>query len=202
MNLAVNSAPEKDAATDYDVVIVARLRRALRVYQAPRRGQSLPLYEAAPASGGWCWYWNRYPGRRVRRRKPGIFLHLLRRLGWNGNGPSNIPRSPSSRLMPIMSPDRFDLKRDIQFETRVPLRTGTSDPSLGDRHRPRRPMSARYVVMATGCLSIPKDIDLPGIENFKGESTAPASGPRTASTSPARPSARSAPAHPASSRFR
>ena len=65
--------------------------------------------------------------------------------------------------------DRFDLRRDIQFETRVTAMRFDEERNLwrvgtnrGDE------VTSRYCVMATGCLSIPKNIDLPGIDDFKG----------------------------------
>lgn len=65
--------------------------------------------------------------------------------------------------------DRFDLRRDMQFETRVSAVEYQDDEGLwqvtaesGETHR------AKYVVMATGCLSVPNKPELPGADNFEG----------------------------------
>ena len=66
--------------------------------------------------------------------------------------------------------DRFDLRRDIQFDTRVTrgaVRRATHRWDIrtdrGDQ------VSARYCVMATGCLSTARMPDFPGIERFTGK---------------------------------
>ena len=66
--------------------------------------------------------------------------------------------------------DRFDLRRDIRFGTRVTAMRFDEETdrwsvvtNQGDH------VTGQYCVMATGCLSVPKDIDLPGIDNFKGK---------------------------------
>ncbi|MEM7274088.1 MAG: alpha/beta hydrolase fold domain-containing protein, partial [Actinomycetota bacterium] len=65
---------------------------------------------------------------------------------------------------------RHDLRRDVRFGTRVAGATWNEGghrwhvaTDAGDT------VTARHVVMATGCLSRPKDLDIPGIESFDGE---------------------------------
>ena len=67
--------------------------------------------------------------------------------------------------------DRFALRDDIQLETRVTAATFDEAAnrwsiltSRGER------ISAKFCVMATGCLSVTKDPDFPGVESFKGKS--------------------------------
>ncbi|HEY4172262.1 MAG TPA: NAD(P)/FAD-dependent oxidoreductase, partial [Rhodopila sp.] len=66
--------------------------------------------------------------------------------------------------------DRFDLRRDMRFETRVnsavfdeAARRWAVKTDRGDE------VSARYCVMATGCLSAARRPDFPGIDSFKGK---------------------------------
>ncbi len=66
--------------------------------------------------------------------------------------------------------DRFDLRRDIQFNTRVTeaqfdraMHRWTVRTDRGDL------ISARYCVMATGCLSTARVPDFPGIDQFAGQ---------------------------------
>ena len=65
--------------------------------------------------------------------------------------------------------DRFDLRRDIRFNTRVASATfseanaqWTVSTEAGDT------ITARFCVMATGCLSVPNTPKLEGHENFAG----------------------------------
>ena len=97
--------------------------------------------------------------------------------------------------------DRFDLRRDIQLETRVTAARFDEaanrwhiETDRGDR------VSARFCIMATGCLSTAQVPAFPGLESFRGQdlSHQPLAARRTW-TSPASASASSAPAPPRSS---
>src|SRR6185436_16727352 len=67
--------------------------------------------------------------------------------------------------------DRFDLRDDIQFDTRV--ESATFDDTTGQwtvRTDHGDELTARYVVMATGCLSSTNLPDIPGRDSFEGAS--------------------------------
>lgn len=66
--------------------------------------------------------------------------------------------------------DRFDLRKDIQFNSRV--KSATFDESrvrwtVGKRAGEK--FDAQYLIMATGCLSIPQTPKFKGLEGFKGK---------------------------------
>ena len=100
--------------------------------------------------------------------------------------------------------DKYDLRRDIQFATRVEQaalgrrrrRYGTSAPTAATTSR------CRFYVMATGCLSMPKEPDIDGVDGSPVRCTSPAAGPTRVSTSPASGWRSSARVRRASSRFR
>ena len=82
----------------------------------------------------------------------------------SGSGPSATRRSPRSCATSNHVADRFDLRRDIQFDTRV---------DGGDLRRGRRPLDGhapttattrrrQFLIMATGCLSSANMPDIPG----------------------------------------
>ena len=61
--------------------------------------------------------------------------------------------------------DRFDLRRDILFETRVASARydeQANEWQVTTEHGDT--WHAQYFVMASGCLSVPKAIDIPGRE--------------------------------------
>src|SRR5262249_49686954 len=65
--------------------------------------------------------------------------------------------------------DRFDLRRDIQFETRVKHayfdeRASRWDVLTSDGQL----YTARYCIMAVGCLSAPNRPDFKGLDGFLG----------------------------------
>jgi len=95
--------------------------------------------------------------------------------------------------------DRFDLKRDIQFETRVTAaHWDEATHRWGDRTAAAT-MSPRLCVMAPAALSIPKDIDPARIARFQGEVYAPASWPKDGVDFTGKTGRRGRhPAHPAS----
>jgi len=170
MNLPVNSAPQQGAATDYDVVIVgAGFAGLYALYKLRAEGNHCRLYEAGTGVGG-VWYWNRYPGARVDVESLEYSYTFSAELEKEWKWSEAYSSQPELEAYANHVADRFDLKRDIQFETRVTAASWDEkthrwaiDTGRGDH------VTARYLVMATGCLSMPKDIDLPGIENFKGE---------------------------------
>ena len=66
--------------------------------------------------------------------------------------------------------DRYDLRRDIRFHTKITAATWdqaaerwllTTDNGAG--------LSCRHYIMATGCLSSPKPPEIEGVKDFKGE---------------------------------
>ena len=100
----------------------------------------------------------------------GLLVLLLPSSIRNGRGRSADAAQPEILSYLRHVADRFDLRRDIHFNTRVrqasweePVRRWRVTTSRGDVVR------ARFCVMAVGCLSEPKAPDLAGIERFCGE---------------------------------
>jgi cyclohexanone monooxygenase len=154
---------------DYDVIIVgAGFAGLYALYKLRKEGYSARVYEAGTGVGG-VWYWNRYPGARVDVENLEYSYTFSAELERDWQWSERYSSQPELEAYANHVADRFDLRRDIQFETRVTAmrfdekshrwHAGTN---RGDE------VTSRYCVMATGCLSIPKTIDLPGIDNFKG----------------------------------
>jgi cyclohexanone monooxygenase len=169
MNVAGKAVREADSG-EFDVVVVgAGFAGLYSLHKLRGLGHSVRVYEAGTGVGG-TWYWNRYPGARVDIESREYSYSFSAELEHEWKWTEQYASQPELEAYANHVADRFDLRRDIRFETRV---TGavfdeasgrwTVTTDRGDEVR------AKYCVMATGCLSIPKDIDLPGIENFKGE---------------------------------
>lgn len=154
---------------DCDVIIVgAGFAGLYALYKLRKEGYSARVFEAGSGVGG-VWYWNRYPGARVDVENLEYSYTFSAELEREWQWSEQYSSQPELEAYANYVADRFDLKRDIQFETRVTAMRFDEETNRwcvasnrGDR------VSARYCVMATGCLSIPKAIDLPGIDNFKG----------------------------------
>ena len=127
------------------------------------------MIEAADGVGG-TWYWNRYPGARVDVESHEYSYSFSPELEQDWEWSERYAAQPELLRYLNHVADRFDLRRDVRFETRVTEATydenahrWTVKTDRGDA------VSARFCVMATGCLSAPKKIDVPGAETFKGE---------------------------------
>ncbi len=111
------------------------------------------------------------PGRPLRRGEHAVFILVLRGdCSRNGSGARVFAGQPEILRYANFVADRLDLRRDMRFETRVTgavfdeaTRRWTVRTDRGDT------VSARYCVMATGCLSAARMPDFPGLESFTGK---------------------------------
>ncbi|WP_397399338.1 flavin-containing monooxygenase [Phenylobacterium sp.] len=160
------------AADDsFDAVIVgAGFSGLYMLHKLRGMGLSARIYEAGTGVGG-TWYWNRYPGARVDIESQEYSYSFSPELDDEWVWSERYATQPELLRYLNHVADRFDLRPDIQLETRVTTAhfdegsnrwTVTTD--RGER------ISARYCVMATGCLSVPNDATFPGMETFQGKS--------------------------------
>ena len=163
-------ADEASGTSSVDVVVVgAGFAGMYALYRLRGLGLSVRVFETGDSVGG-TWYWNRYPGARVD--VPSLFYsysfssELQQEWSW----PETYSAQPDLLRYAEGVADRFDLRRDIAFETTV-VRAAWDDRAArwtietdrGDR------VSARYLVSAAGCLSATNVPDFDGIESFRGK---------------------------------
>jgi cyclohexanone monooxygenase len=132
-------------------------------------GLSARILEAADGVGG-TWYWNRYPGARCDVESMQYSFSFDEALQQEWKWSERFAAQPEILRYANHVADRFDLRRDIHFETRVESAkydeaadrwTVTTDK--GDV------VTARFCIMATGCLSAARLPDIAGINAFQGE---------------------------------
>nr|WP_277620299.1 NAD(P)/FAD-dependent oxidoreductase [Mesobacillus campisalis] len=151
------------------VVIGAGFSGLYMLYRLREAGFSTRVYEAADGVGG-TWYWNRYPGARCDSES--IYYNytfseeLYREWTWS----SRYPEQPEILRYLNFVADKFDLRPDIQFETRVNAahydeETKRWQIELNDGTS----VSAKYFITGVGCLSASNLPKFNGLENFKGE---------------------------------
>ncbi|WP_204808509.1 flavin-containing monooxygenase [Mycobacterium riyadhense] len=155
---------------DVDVVVVgAGFAGLYAVYRLRLADHSMRIFEAGDDIGG-TWYWNRYPGARVDI--PSVDYMFSFDPDWSRDWQWSEKYATQPEILRYLNhvADKHDLRRDIQFDTRV-THAHWDDGSSGYRVRTDRgdEIACRYLVMATGCLSIPKHLDIAGIENFTGD---------------------------------
>jgi cyclohexanone monooxygenase len=154
----------------FDVVIVgAGFSGLYMLHRLRGMGVSARVFEAGPSVGG-TWYWNRYPGARVDIESQEYSYSFAEELENEWVWSERYAAQPELLAYLNHVADRFDLRRDIDLDTRVVAATfdGTQNRWIVETDTGRR-VSARFCVMATGCLSATKDVDIPGIESFRGE---------------------------------
>ena len=153
-----------------DMVIVgAGFAGLYMLHKARAMGLSACVIEAADGVGG-TWYWNRYPGARVDVESHEYSYSFSPELEQDWEWSERYAAQPELLRYLNHVADRFDLRRDVRFETRVTEATYDENAHRWSVKTDRGDaVSARFCVMATGCLSAPKKIDVPGAETFKGE---------------------------------
>jgi len=157
------------ATREFDVIVVgAGFAGLYMLHKLHGLGLSARVIEAGDNVGG-TWHWNRYPGARVDIQSHEYSFsfdpELEREWRWSER------YAPQEELLRYANhvADRYDLRRDIQLGTKV-------TDAIWDEATQRwsletdggETFSARFCVMATGCLSVPKTIDIAGIGDFTG----------------------------------
>jgi cyclohexanone monooxygenase len=153
----------------FDVVIVGAGFSGLYMLHRMRElGFTARLYEAGQGVGG-TWFWNRYPGARCDIESVEYSYSFSEELQREWQWSERYASQPEILRYLNYVADRFDLRRDIQLETRVTSATfdeteyrWTIATDKGDQ------VSARFCIMATGCLSTAKLPEYKGLETFQG----------------------------------
>ena len=152
-----------------DLVIVgAGFSGLYMLHRARGLGLSARVLEAGDGVGG-TWYWNRYPGARCDVESMQYSYQFSDELQQEWEWTERYASQPEILRYLNHVADRFDLRRDIQFGTRV--RAAEFDEAQGHwtiSTDAGQAMSARFLVMATGCLSAANIPDFPGLGSFAG----------------------------------
>ncbi len=155
---------------EVDVVVVgAGISGMYLLYRLRELGFTAVAFEAGDDVGG-TWYWNRYPGARCDIESMVYSYSFSEELEQEWTWSERYAAQPEILAYLDHVADRFDLRRDIRFSTRVVSAvfdedadrwTVTTDHGEG--------VSSAFVIMATGCLSVPRMPDIPGVDRFRGE---------------------------------
>jgi cyclohexanone monooxygenase len=164
-----SSQNRNPGAGGFDVVVVgAGFAGMYMLHRLRGLGLSVRVYEQGGDVGG-TWYWNRYPGARCdvesMQYSYSFSDELQQEWDWSER------YAPQTEILKYANhvADRFNLRTDIQLDTRVDQAAFdesanqwsviTSDGAT---------VTAKYVVLATGCLSNARMPDIKGLADFKG----------------------------------
>ncbi len=154
---------------DLDAVVVgAGFAGLYALHRLRQQGLSARIYEAGDDVGG-TWYWNRYPGARCDVESLQYSYQFSPELEQEWEWSERYATQAEILAYIEHVVERFDLRRDIVFSTRVtgarydtPAGRWTLSTEAGGS------VSARYCVMALGCLSAAHLPRFPGLETFQG----------------------------------
>src|SRR5216683_4110890 len=154
----------------YDVVVVgAGFAGMYMLHRLRGLGLSVRVYEQGGDVGG-TWYWNRYPGARCdvesMQYSYSFSDELQQEWDWSER---YAPQHEILRYANHVA-DRFRLRNDIQLDTRVDRAIfDESANSWSVTTSDGKTVTAKYVVLATGCLSNARVPDIKGLADFKGK---------------------------------
>lgn len=160
----------KTPVSHFDAVVIgAGFSGLYMLYRLREQGLATRVYETGDGVGG-TWYWNRYPGARCDSPSVHYSYSFSPELEQEWDWTEKYPRQPEILRYLNHVADRFDLRRDIQFSTRVvsaaydgATNRWTIQTDRGDR------VTARYCITAIGCLSTPNTPRFKGLDSFAGE---------------------------------
>ncbi len=165
-----SEAPRSGTTQQVDVAVVGAGFAGLYLLHRLRKAgfAALALEEADDVGG--TWYWNRYPGARCDIQTIDYSYTFDPELESAWQWSEKYATQPEILRYLGFVADRYDLRRDIRFGTRITAATWDETAErwqLATSHGTT--ISCRYYIMATGCLSAPKPPEIDGIKDFKGE---------------------------------
>ena len=152
-----------------DVVVVgAGFAGLYMLHRLRNQGLSAIAFEAGDDVGG-TWYWNRYPGARCDVESVQYSYGFSDEIQQEWSWPELYSAQPDILRYARFVAEKLDLRRDIRFATRVTqAHFNEATRSWAVRTDQGDEVSARYCVMATGCLSTTQLPDFPGRDSFRG----------------------------------
>ncbi|AMV48330.1 flavin-containing monooxygenase [Paraburkholderia caribensis] len=158
-------------SSSFDAVIIGAGFSGLYQLHALRDqlGLSVAVIETASDVGG-TWYWNRYPGARCDSESFYYSYSFSKELQNEWQWSEVYPEHVEIRRYLSHVADRFDLRRDIRFNTRVLSAAYDEASNLWTvRTDDDRSLTATFLISAVGVLSSANVPNIRGLDRFKGQ---------------------------------
>ncbi len=159
--------PGERPSVEFDTIVVgAGFAGMYMLYRLRAMGFRVRAFDSASDVGG-TWYWNRYPGARCDIESMEYSYQFSDELQQEWDWSERYATQPELLRYANYVASKFDLRRDIQFNTRVQravfdenAKHWSIETSDGSHYR------APFCIMATGCLSSTNFPDVAGLESF------------------------------------
>jgi acetone monooxygenase (methyl acetate-forming) len=150
------------------IVIGAGIAGLYQLHRMRQLGLKVRGYEAGSGVGG-TWYWNRYPGARFDSQVE-VYQYWFSEDLYKAWKPSErFPAQPETERWLNFVADRFDIKKDIQFNARIESahyreKDGRWDVVASNGEH----IDTQYILACCGMLSAPLSERFPGQSTFRG----------------------------------
>jgi cyclohexanone monooxygenase len=167
---SISAKGQPAGAQTYDVVVVgAGFAGMYMLHKLRGQGFSVRVYEQGGDVGG-TWYWNRYPGARCDVESMQYSYSFSDELQQEWNWSERYAPQPEILKYANHVADRFNLRGDIQLDTRVDRAVFDESANAWEvTTSDGKTVVAKFVVLATGCLSNARMPDIKGLSGFKGK---------------------------------
>ena len=155
---------------DFDAIIIgAGMSGMYQLLRLRELGMRVRVFETGSGVGG-TWYWNRYPGARFDSESYSYGFSFSKELLEEWEWSEHFAGQPETLRYCQFVADKFDLRRDIQFSSRVTAAvyddtTRSWRIALEDGGE----FTGRFLVTAIGPLSTPTLPRIEGRDSFKGQ---------------------------------
>lgn len=168
--MSVNGSTASTTTVDHDVVIVgAGFSGIASLYHAQKAGLNVTLIEAGDDVGG-TWYWNTYPGASTDTEAWCYCFPFEQKTLGEYRWTHRFPEQEEVQGYLAFAVDRLDLRKNIQFSTRVEsMRYDESTNLWTVTTEAGKSIVTNYVITAVGGLSTPYLPDIPGLDSFAGQ---------------------------------
>ena len=164
-----NGSVPSDEVEQFDAIVIgAGVTGLYQSYCLRQLGLSVRVFEDGSGVGG-TWYWNRYPGARFDSESYTYGYSFSEELLQEWDWKELYSGQPENERYLNYVADKFDLRRDIRFNSRVVSASFDEGSNLWqvdiqDGHRARAP----FLVTAVGLLSAFYVPEFEGLETFQG----------------------------------
>lgn len=158
-----------DADRSLDVVVIgAGFSGLYMLHRLRELGLRARVLEMAENVGG-TWLFNRYPGARCDIESIEYSYSFSEEIQQEWVWTESMPAQPEIEAYLNFVADRLDLRRDIQFGTKVVAMTFDDEAATWSvRTESGETFRVPFVVAASGILSVPLEPDIPGMGTFAG----------------------------------